>query len=151
MCIWLNFTTYWYLCSYEYLVNNLFKLYLLKKKKKNLNFFPTSVKLTSTYIIDVIISASLFVTRLKWFCLLKSDRRWNLRFPLRRFFFMTYRLWYINVVVFLDTLQTERSFQKQPTIFLNRKKGLGVKKKKAPLRYTRNVGLGFKTPREVME
>ncbi|KAL1117371.1 hypothetical protein AAG570_004697 [Ranatra chinensis] len=45
-------------------------------------------------------------------------------------------------------LQTERAFQKQPTIFLNRKKGLGVKKKKAVLRYTRNVGLGFKTPRE---
>lgn len=45
-------------------------------------------------------------------------------------------------------LQTERSFQKQPTIFLNRKKGLGAKKRKS-LRYTRNIGLGFKTPREV--
>nr|ABR27861.1 40S ribosomal protein S11 [Triatoma infestans] len=44
--------------------------------------------------------------------------------------------------------QTERSFQKQPTIFLNRKKGLGVKKKANALRYIRNVGLGFKTPRE---
>nr|CAD7408248.1 unnamed protein product [Timema cristinae]CAD7429591.1 unnamed protein product [Timema monikensis] len=43
--------------------------------------------------------------------------------------------------------QNERSFQKQPTIFLNRKKGLGAKKKKS-LRYIRNVGLGFKTPRE---
>ncbi|PNF15930.1 hypothetical protein B7P43_G07488, partial [Cryptotermes secundus] len=43
--------------------------------------------------------------------------------------------------------QSERSFQKQPTIFLNRKKGLGAKKRKS-LRYIRNVGLGFKTPRE---
>jgi len=43
--------------------------------------------------------------------------------------------------------QGERSFQKQPTIFLNRKKGIG-KKKKRTLRYVRNVGLGFKTPRE---
>ncbi|PSN50379.1 40S ribosomal protein S11 [Blattella germanica] len=43
--------------------------------------------------------------------------------------------------------QNERSFQKQPTIFLNRKKGLGAKKRKS-LRYIRNVGLGFKTPRE---
>ncbi|XP_073994646.1 ribosomal protein S11 isoform X1 [Rhodnius prolixus] len=47
--------------------------------------------------------------------------------------------------------QTERSFQKQPTIFLNRKKGLGVKKKANALRYIRNVGLGFKTPREAIE
>ncbi|XP_014278020.1 small ribosomal subunit protein uS17 isoform X2 [Halyomorpha halys] len=46
--------------------------------------------------------------------------------------------------------QTERSFQKQQTIFLNRKKGLGVKKKNS-LRYIRNVGLGFKTPREAIE
>ncbi|XP_071454858.1 small ribosomal subunit protein uS17 isoform X3 [Hetaerina americana] len=43
--------------------------------------------------------------------------------------------------------QSERSFQKQPTVFLNRKKGLGAKKRKT-LRYVRNVGLGFKTPRE---
>jgi small subunit ribosomal protein S11e len=44
--------------------------------------------------------------------------------------------------------QAERSFQKQPTIFLNRKKGIGKKKKKRSVRYVRNVGLGFKTPRE---
>ncbi|KAG8222779.1 hypothetical protein J437_LFUL006788 [Ladona fulva] len=43
--------------------------------------------------------------------------------------------------------QSERAFQKQPTVFLNRKKGLGAKKRKT-LRYVRNVGLGFKTPRE---
>ncbi|XP_044006771.1 40S ribosomal protein S11-like [Aphidius gifuensis] len=46
--------------------------------------------------------------------------------------------------------QTERAFQKQPTVFLNRKKGTGSKSLKTP-RYTRNVGLGFKTPREALE
>ncbi|XP_059484564.1 small ribosomal subunit protein uS17 isoform X1 [Neocloeon triangulifer] len=46
--------------------------------------------------------------------------------------------------------QSERAFQKQPTIFLNRKKALATKKRTA-LRYTRNVGLGFKTPREAIE
>jgi len=50
--------------------------------------------------------------------------------------------------LFCSILQSERSFQKQPTVFLNRKKGLGAKKRKS-LRYIRNVGLGFKTPREV--
>jgi len=44
----------------------------------------------------------------------------------------------------------EKSFQKQPTIFLNKKAGLGKAKLKA-LRYTRNVGLGFKTPREALD
>merc|ERR1712071_220167 len=43
--------------------------------------------------------------------------------------------------------QNEKSFQKQPTVFLNRK-GTKVKKN---LRYHRNVGLGFKTPREAIE
>lgn len=46
--------------------------------------------------------------------------------------------------------QTERSFQKQPTVFLNRKEPLkAIKKQKKSLRYVRNVGLGFKTPKEV--
>ncbi|EGI65837.1 40S ribosomal protein S11, partial [Acromyrmex echinatior] len=43
---------------------------------------------------------------------------------------------------------SERAFQKQPTIFLNRKKGL---KRRKPMRYSRNVGLGFETPREALE
>ncbi|XP_030754428.1 40S ribosomal protein S11 isoform X2 [Sitophilus oryzae] len=43
--------------------------------------------------------------------------------------------------------QNERAFQRQPTIFLNHKKGAGAKKKKS-LRYHKEVGLGFKTPRE---
>ncbi|CAK1589442.1 unnamed protein product [Parnassius mnemosyne] len=47
--------------------------------------------------------------------------------------------------------QNERSFQKQPTVFLNRKKGIGVKRSRKPLRYHKDVGLGFKTPREAIE
>ncbi|KAK1152105.1 40S ribosomal protein S11 [Acipenser oxyrinchus oxyrinchus] len=45
--------------------------------------------------------------------------------------------------------QTERAYQKQPTIFQNKKKILlgELTKEKLP-RYTRSVGLGFKTPRE---
>eukprot|EP00745_Piridium_sociabile_P004504 TRINITY_DN126_c0_g1_i1.p1 TRINITY_DN126_c0_g1~~TRINITY_DN126_c0_g1_i1.p1 ORF type:complete len:180 (-),score=38.30 TRINITY_DN126_c0_g1_i1:88-558(-) len=45
--------------------------------------------------------------------------------------------------------QTERSYQKQPTIFMNKKSVLAGKSKKN-LRYVRNVGLGFKTPRDAM-
>ncbi|XP_063991029.1 small ribosomal subunit protein uS17 isoform X1 [Diachasmimorpha longicaudata] len=51
---------------------------------------------------------------------------------------------------FVVDKNTERAFQKQPTVFLNRKKGVGPKSRK-PSRYTRNVGLGFKTPREAIE
>merc|ERR1712170_316654 len=42
--------------------------------------------------------------------------------------------------------QTERAFQKQPTINLNRK---GTTKKSE--RFHRKVGLGFKTPREAID
>ncbi|GMR48084.1 hypothetical protein PMAYCL1PPCAC_18279, partial [Pristionchus mayeri] len=48
--------------------------------------------------------------------------------------------------------QTERAFQKQPTVFLNSKNrllGVGKKSNKS-LRYVRNVGLGFKTPLEAI-
>ena len=45
--------------------------------------------------------------------------------------------------------QTERAFQKQRGVFLNAKAGLTGKKKKKEQRFVRNVGLGFKTPREV--
>uniref|UniRef100_A0A672RA86 Small ribosomal subunit protein uS17 n=1 Tax=Sinocyclocheilus grahami TaxID=75366 RepID=A0A672RA86_SINGR len=47
-------------------------------------------------------------------------------------------------------IQNERAYQKQPTIFQNKKRVLAVEgsgKEKLP-RYHRNVGLGFKTPRE---
>ncbi|XP_035672739.1 40S ribosomal protein S11-like [Branchiostoma floridae] len=50
-----------------------------------------------------------------------------------------------------EAAQTERAFQKQPTIFLNKKRVLGSKIKKKDMRYVRNVGLGFKTPREAID
>ncbi|CAB0042325.1 unnamed protein product [Trichogramma brassicae] len=43
-----------------------------------------------------------------------------------------------------------KSFLKQPTVFLNKKKGTSKGRSKS-LRYTREVGLGFKTPREAIE
>merc|ERR1719217_1466365 len=49
------------------------------------------------------------------------------------------------------TEQTERAFQKQPTIFLGRKRVLGKKIKRSDERFTRNVGLGFKTPKEAID
>merc|ERR1711931_157703 len=51
--------------------------------------------------------------------------------------------------------QTERAYQKQPTIFQNKKRVLvpeGGKEVKEKLpRYHKNVGLGFKTPREAID
>lgn len=46
--------------------------------------------------------------------------------------------------------QNERAFQKQPTVFLNRKAGLPKGNPKRLVRYYKNVGLGFKTPREAI-
>ncbi|XP_017778926.1 PREDICTED: 40S ribosomal protein S11 isoform X2 [Nicrophorus vespilloides] len=43
--------------------------------------------------------------------------------------------------------QTERAFQKQSTVFLNSK----TLAKKRALRHHRNVGLGFKTPKEAID
>ncbi|XP_044736594.1 40S ribosomal protein S11 isoform X2 [Chrysoperla carnea] len=43
--------------------------------------------------------------------------------------------------------QTEKAFQRQLNVNLNRKAGL----KKKALRLSRNIGLGFKTPREAIE
>uniref|UniRef100_A0A803JRG7 Small ribosomal subunit protein uS17 n=1 Tax=Xenopus tropicalis TaxID=8364 RepID=A0A803JRG7_XENTR len=50
------------------------------------------------------------------------------------------------------TIPTERAYQKQPTIFQNKKRVLQGEtgKEKLP-RYYRNVGLGFKTPREAID
>ena len=43
--------------------------------------------------------------------------------------------------------QTERCYQKQPTIFENKKRILGARRvNRSELRFTRNVGLGFKAP-----
>ncbi|RNA45102.1 40S ribosomal S11 [Brachionus plicatilis] len=44
----------------------------------------------------------------------------------------------------------ERSFQKQPTIFLNKKSQV-AKSRDRTERYTKNVGLGFKTPKEAVD
>merc|ERR550514_1327147 len=46
--------------------------------------------------------------------------------------------------------QTERAFQKQPTIHLGAKRLLSTKGSRIP-RFTREVGLGFKTPRAAIE
>jgi len=46
--------------------------------------------------------------------------------------------------------QTERAFQKQPTIFQNKKKIDGAKKQTLK-RYTKAVGLGFRMPLEARE
>ena len=47
-------------------------------------------------------------------------------------------------------IQIERAYQKQPTIFQNKKRVLlgETGKEKLP-RYYKNIGLGFKTPKEV--
>jgi small subunit ribosomal protein S11e len=46
--------------------------------------------------------------------------------------------------------QTERAFQKQPTIFVGDKRILGKKNAKIN-RYWRNVGLSFQTPKEAKD
>lgn len=48
--------------------------------------------------------------------------------------------------------QTERAYQKQPTIFQNKKRVLlGEGGKEKLPRYYKNIGLGFKTPKEVRQ
>nr|ACD65144.1 putative 40S ribosomal protein RPS11 [Phoronis muelleri] len=46
--------------------------------------------------------------------------------------------------------QNERAFQKQPTVFLNKKRTL-LSGKSKQLRYHKSVGLGIKTPREAID
>eukprot|EP00931_Biecheleriopsis_adriatica_P068200 TRINITY_DN421_c0_g1_i11.p1 TRINITY_DN421_c0_g1~~TRINITY_DN421_c0_g1_i11.p1 ORF type:complete len:157 (-),score=46.12 TRINITY_DN421_c0_g1_i11:46-516(-) len=46
--------------------------------------------------------------------------------------------------------QTEKAFQKQDAVFIGSKRLLGKKSKKA-MRYWRNVGLGFQTPKEAKD
>jgi len=50
----------------------------------------------------------------------------------------------------MTDIQTERAFQKQPTVFLNNKKRV-LSGSKKNIRYVKNVGLGFKTPREAID
>merc|ERR1711948_76131 len=47
--------------------------------------------------------------------------------------------------------QTEKAFQKQPTVFLHKNRRVMGKKSKAGVRYYKDVGLGFKTPKEAIE
>merc|ERR1712170_99456 len=47
--------------------------------------------------------------------------------------------------------QTEKAFQKQPTVFLHKHRRVLVKKQKGGLRYYKDVGLGFKTPKTAIE
>merc|ERR1711900_9809 len=51
----------------------------------------------------------------------------------------------------MNAEQNERAFQKQPTIFLHKHRRVLVKKQKGSLRYYKDVGLGFKTPKEAIE
>merc|ERR1711872_11784 len=46
--------------------------------------------------------------------------------------------------------QVERAYQKQATIFQNKKRVVG-KASKGEQRFTKNIGLGFKTPKEASE
>ncbi|KAK9163548.1 hypothetical protein Syun_004450 [Stephania yunnanensis] len=49
--------------------------------------------------------------------------------------------------------QTEKAFLKQPKVFLSSKKsGKGIKRPgKGGIRFSKSIGLGFKTPREAIE
>ncbi len=50
------------------------------------------------------------------------------------------------------TQQTEKAFQKQKGVFQNHQRVLGKKKGKGKgARFWKNVGLGFKTPKEAIE
>merc|ERR1711955_64066 len=54
-----------------------------------------------------------------------------------------------HITMSAEAAQTERAFQKQPTVFLNKKRVLTGSKKR--LRHVKSVGLGFKTPREAID
>nr|ADV03049.1 ribosomal protein S11 [Amphidinium carterae] len=47
--------------------------------------------------------------------------------------------------------QTERAFQKQDAVFLGAKRLLGKKAGKKAVRWWKNIGLGFTTPKEAKE
>merc|ERR1712107_802991 len=47
--------------------------------------------------------------------------------------------------------QTEKAFQKQPTVFLHKNRRVLAKKSKAGVLYYKDVGLGFKTPKTAIE
>jgi len=47
--------------------------------------------------------------------------------------------------------QVERSFQRQKGVFQNRKAVLGKKTKSGETRFWKNIGLGYRTPKEAIE
>ena len=51
------------------------------------------------------------------------------------------------------TVQSERAFQKQPHIFLNSKRQCGKSKRvgKGGRRWYKDVGLGFRTPKNAID
>mmetsp|Transcript_27645 Transcript_27645/g.20762 ORF Transcript_27645/g.20762 Transcript_27645/m.20762 type:complete len:159 (-) Transcript_27645:37-513(-) len=52
----------------------------------------------------------------------------------------------------MEAAQTERAFQKQPTVYVGKARVLGTKAGKGKgVRFTKNIGLGFKTPKEAIE
>jgi hypothetical protein len=51
---------------------------------------------------------------------------------------------------FEDRATTERAFQKQKGVFLGDRKRIATKKVKGRRRFVREVGLGFRTPREAL-
>lgn len=57
----------------------------------------------------------------------------------------------LPLLVAIMAEQTERAYQKQAPIFQNKKRIVGQPGKKKELRFVRNVGLGFKTPKEAIE
>jgi small subunit ribosomal protein S11e len=46
--------------------------------------------------------------------------------------------------------QTEKAFQKQETIFIGKRRVLGKKLSQKDIRFYKNIGLGFKTPKEAI-
>lgn len=50
------------------------------------------------------------------------------------------------------TVQSERAYQKQPHIFLNHKAGVAKSKRagRGGRRWYKDIGLGFKTPKEAI-
>merc|ERR1712119_220303 len=60
---------------------------------------------------------------------------------------------FINLVTSSSNMseQTEKAYQKQAAIFQNKKRVVGKAVKSKEQRFVKNVGLGFKTPREAVE
>ena len=56
---------------------------------------------------------------------------------------------FVFLIFYFLTQQTEKAYQKQAPIFQNKKRVLGQTTKKKDVRFVKSVGLGFKTPRDV--